>query len=378
MKFFNPPAIPFLYTLLWVTSLMTPWQVQAAETLTLAPEKQAFLGIQTAPVKSLSSFPGARYLGEAILPPDQTFLVTSPLSGMVTNVVHIHGPVKKGDVIAELQSPELLKAQKNFLNTLSDLKAAQADLNRAKRLSQNGVVSTKKYQQSEANLKKIQQIKLQQKQDLALLGMEDSAIRQLEKTHRLQPAIIQIKAPVEGELYDLNISSGQRLSTNQPIISVAQITPIVVEAKIPLKEAQQLTMEQTAQLVDPAVKGKIEYIPNFADPMTQTVNVHIEFDNQDKLLRPGQMVQLNFIFEQQDGGYLYQVNRGAISQYNNQDVIYLQQGDQIEVVQVDVLNFSKTQMFFKTAQPLPQNAQVIVSSTSAVKGLLDIYSEGSE
>lgn len=378
MKFLNLSSTTFLHTLLWVTSLMMPWQLHAAESLTLAPEKQAFLGIQTAPVKALSSFPGRSYPGETILPPNQTFLVTSPLSGMVTKVIHIHGPVKKDDVIAELQSPELLKAQKNFLNTLSDLKAAQADLNRAKRLSQNGVVSTKKYQQSEANLKKIQQIKLQQKQDLALLGMEKSAIKKLEKTHRLQPAIIQIKAPVEGELYDLNISSGQRLNTNQPIISVAQITPIVVEAKIPLKEAHQLSMEQTAQLLDPAVSGKIEYIPNFTDPMTQTVNVHIEFDNQDQSLRPGQMVQLHFIFEQQDGGYLYQVNRDAISQYNNHDVIYMQQGNQIQVVQIDVLNFSKTQMFFKTAQPLPQNAQIIVSSTSAVKGLLDVSSEGGE
>ncbi|MDG4811595.1 efflux RND transporter periplasmic adaptor subunit [Hydrogenovibrio sp. 3SP14C1] len=376
MKFFNPPSTFFLHTLLWVTGLMMPWQSQAANTLTLAPEKQAFLGIQTASVKSLTSFPGKTYPGETILPPNQTFLVTSPLSGMVTKVIHIHGPVKKGEVIAEVQSPELLKAQKNFLNTISDLKAAQADLNRAKKLSQSGVVSTKKYQQAEANLKKNRQIKYQQKQDLALLGMADSAIRQLEKTHRLQPAIIQITAPEAGELYDLKIRSGQRLSTNQAIISVAQITPIVVEAKIPLKEAQQLSMEQTAQLVEPAVNGKIEYIPNFTDPMTQTVNVHIEFDNQEQSLRPGQMVQLQFIFEQQDGSFLYQVNRDAISQYNNQDVVYLQQAEHIQVIPVEVLNFSQTQMFFKTTQPLPQNAQIIISSTSAVKGLLDVSSEG--
>ncbi|QBZ81983.1 Cobalt-zinc-cadmium resistance protein CzcB [Hydrogenovibrio crunogenus] len=378
MKFLNLSSTTFLHTLLWVTSLMMPWQLHAADSLTLAPEKQAFLGIQTAPVKALSSFPGRSYPGETILPPNQTFLVTSPLSGMVTKVIRIHGPVKKGEIIAELQSPELLNAQKNFLNTLSDLKAAQADLNRAKKLSQTGVVSTKKYQQAEASLKKYQQIKFQQRQDLALLGMADTAITQLEKTSRLQPAIIQIRSPVEGELYNLQIRSGQRLSTNQPIISVAQITPIVVEAKIPLHTAQQLMMEQTAQLVTPQVKGKIEYIPGFADPMTQTVNVHIEFANQDHSLRPGQMVQLHFIFEQQDGDYLYQVNRNAISQYDNQDVIYIQQAEQIQVIPVEVLNFTQTQMFFKTAQPLPQNAQVIVSSTSAVKALLDVSSEGGE
>lgn len=378
MKFLNLPSTTILRTLLWVSGLMMPWQLHAADTLTLTPEKQDFLGIETATVKSLNSFPGTTYPGEAILPPNQTFLVTSPLSGMVTKVIHIHGPVKKGEIIAEVQSPELLKAQKNFLNTLSDLKAAQADMNRAKRLSQTGVVSTKKYQQAEANLKKIRQIKYQQKQDLALLGMADTAIKQLEKTHRLQPAIIQISAPVDGELYNLQIRSGQRLSTNQPIISVAQITPIVVETKIPLKEARQLKVEQTAQLIKPAVKGKIEYIPNFADPMTQTVNVHIEFDNQDQSLRPGQMVQLQFIFEQQGGSYLYQINRNAISQYNNQDVIYIQRAEHIQVIPVEVLNFTPTHMFFKTAQPLPNGAQVIISSTSAIKGLLDISSEGGE
>ncbi len=130
------------------------WQTASAASIEVSAEKQASLGFQSAVVEQVSAYPGVTYPGEAIIPPNQTFLVTAPLSGLVTKIIHIHGPIQTGEVIAELQSPELLNAQKNYLNTLSDLQAAQSELNRAAKLMKTGVVSAKKYQLAEADLKK--------------------------------------------------------------------------------------------------------------------------------------------------------------------------------------------------------------------------------
>ncbi len=353
------------------------WQTASATSIEVSAEKQASLGFQSAVVEQVSAYPGVTYPGEAIIPPNQTFLVTAPLSGLVTKIIHIHGPITTGEVIAELQSPELLNAQKNYLNTLSDLQAAQSELNRAAKLMKTGVVSAKKYQLAEADLKKIRQIQRQQRQDLALLGMAPNAIDALEKSHKLQPAVVQITAPVDGELFDLQIRVGQRLTTNQAIISIGQIEPIVVESRVPLQAANQLSLKQKAQLVSLDLVGEIEYIPNFSDPMTQTMNVHIEFTNENHQLRPGQLVTLSFLFEAEPNTPLYVIPRGAISRYDGQDVVYLRQDTRIQVLPIEVKNITGDRLYFTTAAPLPANAELLIESTAAVKGLLET-AEGGE
>jgi multidrug efflux pump subunit AcrA (membrane-fusion protein) len=207
--------------------------------------------------------------------------------------------------------------------------------------------------------------------------MAPNAIDALEKSHKLQPAVVQITAPVDGELFDLQIRVGQRLTTNQAIISIGQIEPIVVESRVPLQAANQLSLKQKAQLVSLDLVGEIEYIPNFSDPMTQTMNVHIEFTNENHQLRPGQLVTLSFLFEAEPNTPLYVIPRGAISRYDGQDVVYLRQDTRIQVLPIEVKNITGNRLYFTTAAPLPAKAELLIESTAAVKGLLET-AEGGE
>lgn len=356
------PLLTLCSSLLWLTT-------SVAQTATISLDVQQAMGIEVARPESLTHYPSKTYPGEVIIPLNQTYLVTTPLSGLVTQIKHVHGPIQQGEPIAEVLSPELLNAQKNYLNTLADLDAAQAELKRASTLTQTGVVSVKKRQQAEANLKKIQQIQTQQKQDLTLMGMQPQAVKTLEKSHQLQPALIQIKAPVTGELFDLQVRVGQRLNSNQPIISIGEVNPIVVETKVPLSEVGALQPNQAVTLASEQMSGNIEYIPHFTDPITQTVNVHIEFDNAQFQLRPGQWVSTQFLFPQPAEAFLYRVPRTAIGQFDGQDVLFQLQGQTLSVQPITLLNFEGDWLYLSTQTAL-QHA-VVIRGVNALRGLLE-------
>lgn len=354
----------------------------ATPPLTFTNQQMSSLGIKTVPLKQMMQYPSETYPAEAVVPLSQTHLVTSPISGLITKVYHVHGPINKGDVIAEILSPELLKAQKNYLNTLSDLSTAKSSLARALKLTANGVVSVKNKQQAQADVNKLTQIKRQQREDLALMGMSDSTIQKLEKTQKQQSAIIQVLAPETGELFDLKAKVGERLMANQTLISIGIVNPIVVNMRVPVTQLKTVHEGMTSVLLATdnhrLSKGVIAHISSFVDPMTQSVEIHNRFDNQDGNIHPGQLFQIEFIHRVKTGEHVYQAPASALANYNQQDVVFLIKQHQISVQPIQVLLQQKGIMVFETLQPIDETQHIVSQSTSAVKAALMAAGESSQ
>ncbi|MBN2606243.1 MAG: efflux RND transporter periplasmic adaptor subunit [Thiotrichales bacterium] len=368
-------------SLLLVSLGMAPMASHAAEPLVFSSQQITTLGIATAPVKRIHQYPSETYPAEAVVPLSQTHLVTTPISGLVTKIDHVHGPIKQGEVIAEILSPELLNAQKNYLNTLSDLSTAQNNLARAMKLTQNGVVSVKNKQQAQSDVNKLSQIKRQQRQDLTLMGMAETAIEALEKTRKQQPAIIQVPAPVTGELFNLKIKVGERLTANQTLISIGIVDPIVIDVRLPASQLSQVNEGMTSLALTTSgeiiSKGIVAHISSFIDPMTQSVEIHNRFNNEEGKIHPGELMQIEFVNEVADGDYVYQAPGSAIGNYDGHDVVFLMHQRQISVQPIQVLLQQDGVMVFKTKQPIDDAQQIVSQSTSAVKAALLSASEPS-
>lgn len=362
-----------------MATLFASAHAEASEPLVFSNQQITALGIATTPVKKITQYPSETYAAEAVVPLSQTHLVTTPVSGLITKINHVHGPIKKDEVIAEILSPDLLNAQKNYLNTLSDLSTAKASLARALKLTQNGVVSIKNKQQAQSDVNKLSQIKRQQRQDLVMMSMSTASIQKLEKTQKQQPAIIQVIAPVTGELFNLQAKVGQRLMANQALISIGIVDPIVVDMRLPVSKLQSinegmqtLLLSSDNQIIS---KGVIAHISSFVDPTTQAVEVHNKFDNSDGKIHPGQLFQVEFVHKTTSDENIYQAPASAIGNFNKHDVVFLMHQRQITVQPIKVLLQQGGVMIFKTTNPIDELQQIVTQSTSAVKAALLASSE---
>ena len=341
----------------------------------LTPEQMKALAIETDIVKSVSSYPSSEYVAQSIVPLNQRYAVTMPVDGQVLELLHFHGSVKKGDVIATIYSAELLKLQSALIATLADFQAEMSALNRAKKLSQTGAVSSKQRQQLEANVKKLAETKSQQKLELISIGMDAKLVEQLESTQKLQSAELQIKAPVSGELFDVQVQLGQRLMMQDAVIFIATIDPIVIDVEVPIEQSKQIVDGQTVSLTNTNLTGLVYHMADFVDPRTQSVEVHTRFDNPDFSIKPGQTFKLQFNFEQD----AFKTQLGALTLVDNQTIIFVKQADQIKAVAVKVLQTQNGLLYFTPLQSGTLNEQtlVVVHGASSLKNSL-MAEEGEE
>lgn len=341
--------------------------------LILNASQQSAMGMQMELAKQVDLVPSAIYPAQAAIPLQTIRSLSSPLSGQIITLNYVHGPIKKGQVIAEIESPDLLKMQEEFLATLSDLTISQQNLNRARKLNQSGVSSTKQLQQAHSEVKKLLLKKAQVEHNLLLIGMAQSAIKNLESTHTLQPANLDIKSPIDGQLFDIQVRLGERVEKNQAIISLGETNPIILVVRVPVETVNDIQEGQKVEVVSMAKTGVVKHIDPMVDPMTQSVDIHITVQNDDGKLRPGQLFKIRFLTEKKN--ITYQIPANAISQYNGKTVVFVQQKVQqketIQVLPVQVVNITNKQLYFipETKQSSPLN--IYIKGSTAIKSALD-------
>ncbi|WP_040726508.1 efflux RND transporter periplasmic adaptor subunit [Thiomicrorhabdus sp. Kp2] len=350
-------------------------QNSALPTMNLSSEQMEALAIKTQTVAAVTSYPSSAFIAESIVPINQRYVVTMPMSGQITALHHVHGHVDKGDLIATVYSSELQKLQSDFVSTLADLKAEIAALKRAKSLSQTGAISSKQRQQLEASVRKLSQLKSQQKQNLLFLGMNPKSVETLENTQQIQSAELDLVAPVTGELFDVKVKIGERVAEQSVVVSIAQTNPIVIDLEVPIADANTLSEGQSVSVVDVTKQGKVAHIADFVNPMTQSVEVHTVFDNADFAIKPGQLFKVHFQYEQP----AYQTALGALTTINSQDIIFVQQSAEIKAIPIHVLQTHNGQLFFTPvkASDINENSVVVIHGASSLKNSL-MAEEGEE
>jgi len=345
--------------------------------LTLNSSQQSAMGMQTDLAKPVDLVPSAIYPAQATIPLQTIRSLSSPLSGQIIKLNYVHGPIKKDQVIAEIESPELLNIQESFLATLSDLKIGQQNLNRVRQLNKSGVSSTKQLQQALSEVKKLSLKKVQLEKNLLFIGMAQSAIQNLEKTNKLQPAILNITSPIDGQLFDVEVRLGKRVAQNQTIISLGETNPIILVVRVPVETANDIYEGQKVKVVSNGRTGMVKHIDMMVDAMTQSVDIHIKVQNDDNKLRAGQLFKVRFLAEQKET--TYQISANAISQYNGKTVIFvkqkIQEKETIQALPIQVVNITNKQLFFIPERQASLPLSVYIKGSTAIKSALDAANE---
>ncbi|MFK5894975.1 MAG: efflux RND transporter periplasmic adaptor subunit [Pseudomonadota bacterium] len=339
--------------------------------LKLTAEQHLAMGLQTALAIKSDLIPSSVYPAQANIPLKTIRSLSSPLSGKVTKLNYVHGPIKKNQVFAEIESPDLLKIQESFLTTISDLKIAQQTLKRAQQLNQSGISSTKKLQQSISDVKKINLNKAQIKKSLELVGMASDSIQLLEKSQQLQAPILQITSPIDGQLFDLNIRLGERVDKNKGLISLGEINPIILLVHVPVEMANSIEEGQKADIIAMHKQGIVEHIDAMVDPMTQSVDIHISVDNKDQKLRTGQLFNIRFLTTEKEP--VYQISSNAVIKYADKTVLFVKQDDTIQVIPIKVINITNQSLYFSPKIPFSSPLNIYIKGTTAIKSALDAF-----
>ena len=195
-------------------------------------------------------------------------------------VVEIHfdsgQPVSVGDLLLKLDTSSE-DAQLRAVEAQVDL--ARLNNDRARQLRANNTVSQSELDSSEAALKQQQ-------------SNADAIRAEIAKKN--------IRAPFSGQLGIRLVNLGELLDAGKPIVSLQSLSPVFADFSLPqqelarLKEGLQVRVT-TDTYPDRQFDGKLTAINPDLDAVTRSVRVRAEFQNDDKLLRPGMFVRVEVV-----------------------------------------------------------------------------------
>lgn len=207
--------------------------------------------------------------------------------------VDIGSKVKKGDLLAVIETPEL-DAQ---------LKQAEADLNTAIANSKLAQISSKRWQ----NLIKTQSVSQQEVDEKvnSAAALKALVIAAQANVNRLQELVNfeRVIAPFDGIITarhtDLGALINQGSTGNVPLFEIAQINPLRIYVKIPQNYSARITPKMSVNLKfaeHPGQKFAAQLIEtaHAIDPTTRTLLAQFKVDNKKGLLLAGGYTEVLF------------------------------------------------------------------------------------
>ncbi|HSH27086.1 MAG TPA: efflux RND transporter periplasmic adaptor subunit, partial [Wenzhouxiangella sp.] len=132
--------------------------------------------------------------------------------------------VEAGQALIELNSPGLLRQQREYLDVLNQQRLAQADHDRDQALFEAGIIPERRLLDTRVKLQAARAALAEQEQLLSLGGVEEDAIARLRQTH-LPRASVTLSAPITGVVTDLMATAGQAVEAGQEQRCDRQLRP---------------------------------------------------------------------------------------------------------------------------------------------------------
>jgi len=231
----------------------------------VSPERQQQIGLRTEVVKRQKLARTIR--ASATVEYDETrWTQVFPRVGGYVQELYVDytgKPVEKGQPLLKLYSPDLLAAQKEYLNAL---KAGDASLIRAAR------------------------------RRLELWQISDDQVTELE--HRGEASdTLELRSPASGYVIKKNVFKGKAFmamtseSAGDVLYEIADLSHVwvhafVYEYELPFVKVGQPAHIKLPYFPDKVFDAKVTFIYPHLDPVSRTVEVRVEADNPNLELRP--------------------------------------------------------------------------------------------
>lgn len=298
---------------------------------------QRAAGITTAAVEADSLGQDVSFPGTVVVPPHQSSVVASPAAGIVeTILVSQDEPVKAGQVIARLRSPQVVEAQHLYLAALTDEKLAADRLRRTETLFKLKAMSEVQYVMAQGEHAHAQARGDERLQILQLMGVSAADIGELRSSRKISNSI-DIHAPKDGTIITRAVNQGTRVEAAAPLFTIATLSPLWVNVQVPTARMSLLQEGTTVALPAQNARGRVIRIGRTIDPATQSISVIAEVDTNAGSVRPGLATSVSLRI---DSGSVdrWSVPIASVVRHRGRSWVFIQDGTGFRARPVDVVS----------------------------------------
>ncbi|UXY14082.1 efflux RND transporter periplasmic adaptor subunit [Chitiniphilus purpureus] len=292
--------------------------------MTQARLRQAGITIETA---------GPGELGDAVPLPgelrfnqDRLTEVTPRLAAVAVSVHRNLGDtVKRGDLLAVLESQTLAEWRSAYLANRKRAQLARITYQREQKLWQDKVTAEQDYLAAQKELDEAE-IALQASKDrLASIGAAlPGANRSLAR--------YELRAPLDGTVIEKHLTAGEAVKEDATLFQIADLSDVWAEFAVYPRNLEQIKLGQQVTVRAGeggiAATGKVAYIGALVGEKTRTATARVTLPNPDGRLRPGMFVNIEVA-----QGHIkvpVAVKADAIQSVEGRNVVFVREGERFE------------------------------------------------
>ncbi|MHC4494235.1 MAG: efflux RND transporter periplasmic adaptor subunit, partial [Planctomycetota bacterium] len=246
--------------------------------LTVSENARKLMDIVTAPVERKFVSAVVRMIGKVDYDETKLAYIAAWFPGRLDRlyVDYTGVPVKEGDHMVYLYSPELISAQEELLQALEAVKNVQdTQLSVMREMTESTVIAAR--------------------EKLRLWGLKAGQIEEIERTGKVQDHMT-IYAPSSGIVIHKNALEGMYVQTGTRIYTIADLSQVWVKMDAYESDLEWLRYGQeveftTVSYPGSVFKGTISFIDPILNDRTRSVKIRINVPNADGRLKPGMFVK---------------------------------------------------------------------------------------
>jgi cobalt-zinc-cadmium efflux system membrane fusion protein len=298
----------------------------------LTPSQVSDAKIQVALIESRDVDDTILTSGTVTLDDKLTGHVFSPVTGRVVNIAAQLGQrVKKGDVLATIESPDVGNAVADARKAEADLIAAEHQLKRKKELFEQkaGSAADLEVAQDAYRRAKAEVERAHQKEALLRVGGGNGVSQ-----------IYGLPAPLEGEILLRNINPGAEVQgqysggATQELFTIGELDRVWVLGDVYEMDFARVHLGVPADVSvvaypDHVFHGKVDWVSGSLDPGTRTAKVRCTFDNVDRMLRPMMYATVQLSVDQKKS---VAIPRNSLMRLGDAKVVFVETGEDSSLV----------------------------------------------
>jgi Cu(I)/Ag(I) efflux system membrane fusion protein len=240
--------------------------------LKLSEEAEKLAEVETSPVEGKFATVEIRMIGTIAFDEETMAFITARMPGRIDRLFANYTgiAVKKGDHIAEVYSPDLLLIQRELIESLNLIKTSKPDDEFAKRIL-NSV--REKYR---------------------LWGFSEKQVQEIIDKGKVSDHLT-ITAPISGIVIEKSVNEGKYYEKGEKLFTIADLSKVWVKLEAYETDLAWIRYGQDVEFSAEAYPGKtfrgrIAFIKPFMNEKTRTIEVRLNAENNDGLLKPGMFV----------------------------------------------------------------------------------------
>ncbi len=267
----------------------------------LTKSARATLDVQTAEVGSQKVTQSILAYGTLVSPWNRHAMVSSPLSGRIVELLVTPGEsVKAGQVLAELDSPELESLQLEIRNAQTSLNLSLKLQASAEAAGKTGAIPAIRFIEAKNQVQKDRAaVEIARAKWLSLQLPTEALEAMLRNPNEPHQQRLALKSPIDGTVTHTDLSVGKVINSKEHLFEVLDLSTVWLKIGVLEKDLARVAIGQSLELTLTAypnekIPAQIDVFGQFLDSQTHLGTVWASLSNSTSgdLLLPGMSGQV--------------------------------------------------------------------------------------